>query len=208
MAVWTISRQAGIGAEQCAREVAERAGVPLVEHEIAQSVALRLGLSTPELADELERHPPGALLKLGLNAAVVLGRGEAVRELQLLESLREAIEAAIVEVARYPCVILGHGAFAVLADHPGAVHVRIRAPFAWRVERYARDQLLDRGRAEHELRRADRLRACYLRRLYGTDGSDLARFDLVCDASRLAPDRLVETILAAGGRRAEAPAYA
>ena len=205
--IWTISWQAGTGGEQNAGELAEQAGVPLVDRQLSEAIALRLGLSSPGLAEELERQPPGLLLKVGLTTALAFGRGEATRELQLLSSLRESIEQVIVEAARRPCVILGHGAFVILADHPGAVHVRIRAPLAWRIERYAREQLIDRHRAEQEVRRDDRIRTAHLRRLYGKAIDDPSNFDLVCDASRFPPERLVELLLDAGGHRAEVLAH-
>src|SRR5262249_43378735 len=57
---------------------------------------------------------------------------EPVRELQLKQALPDLGRRLMSEAAREPCVIAVPAAFAALADHPGAVHARLRAPFDWR----------------------------------------------------------------------------
>jgi cytidylate kinase len=79
------------------------------------------------------------------------------------------------------------------------VHVRIRAPFAWRVAEYQRAELVDRHQAEKALRHADRLEHAWVKFLYGVEVDDVSRYGLVLDASRLPRDRIVETLIAVGG---------
>ena len=97
-------------------------------------------------------------------------------------------------------------AFAALAEHPSAVHVRLRAPLEWRISTCKREQLVDRRCAEKALKRDDHGKRAWVKSLYHVDIDDLRLFSLVLDASRFSPDRPVETMLAAGGVEAARPA--
>jgi cytidylate kinase len=96
-------------------------------------------------------------------------------------------------------VIYAPAAFAALSQHPSAVHVRLWAPLEWRVATYEREHLVDRRRAEKALRRDDPDKRAWVKWLYHVDIDDLRLFSLDLDASRFSPDRLVQTLLAAGG---------
>ena len=97
-------------------------------------------------------------------------------------------------------MILAPAAFAGLREHPSAVHVRLRAPFDWRVGRVAREQLLDRKKAEKVVRHDDHVqRASGQGRVPREHRREPCAFTLVIDVSRLAPDRIVDLMLAAGG---------
>jgi len=86
-----------------------------------------------------------------------------------------------------------------LAEHPAAVHVRLWAPLEWRISAYKREQLVDRRCAEKALKHDDHGKRAWVKSLYHVDIDDLRLFSLILDASRFSPDRLVQTLLAAGG---------
>jgi cytidylate kinase len=92
--------------------------------------------------------------------------------------------------------------FAALAERCSAVHVRVRAPLEWRIAAYQRDRVVDRHCAERALKRADHHRQAWVKSLYHVDIDDARLFSLVLDASRFTSERLVETLLAAGGVQA------
>ena len=96
-------------------------------------------------------------------------------------------------------MIYAPAAFAALVEHPAAVHVRLWAPLEWRISAYQREQLVDRRCAEKALKRDDHGKRAWVKSLYHVDIDDLRLFSLVVDASRFSPDRLVQTLLAAGG---------
>jgi hypothetical protein len=127
---------------------------------------------------------------LGVNAA---------KELQFRHRLPELGRAVLNEAACRSCVILAPAAFAALAEHAGAIHVRLRAPIACRMAAYRRDHLIDRGRAAKAIKHDDHLQSAWVRSLYHLDLDDERNFSLVLDASRFSPERLVEILLAAGG---------
>jgi len=56
-------------------------------------------------------------------------------------------------------------AFACLRDHPGAVHVRLLAPRAWRIEEYARHELVERSRAIKAIDHDDHAQRAFVRTL-------------------------------------------
>lgn len=200
MSVWTVSWQEGTGGEGFALRLAEVAGVPLVDQQAIEAIAqaLRMG---PEDAAGVERHLPGPLLTWGISLAATIGlSAEAASALRLLPTLREVTEHVIREAARQPCVVLGRGSFAILADHPGAYHLRLRAPFRTRVHRYADAHCLSHAEAERAVHKDDHEKEEYIRRVYRRRIDDPANFTLVVDASRFATDTLVELALAAAQR--------
>ncbi|HWQ23917.1 MAG TPA: cytidylate kinase-like family protein [Gaiellaceae bacterium] len=200
MPVWTISFEAGSGGELVARELAECAQAPLIDRQAVLAIAHAFGVEIED-ADHLEHHPPGSPLEkfgLGLAALAPLG-ASAVAELVRQPTLRAVTERVVHEAARQRCVVLGRGGFIILADHPGAIHIRLHAPLEWRTARYAREECVSREEARKALLAEDRARDAYLRRLYGRHFADLRGFHLVIDASRFSTRTIVEMALVAGG---------
>ena len=200
MRVWTISWQEGTGGDAVGRRLAEEAGVRLVEDDVVASVAAAQGLDVEHMC-AFERHLPGRLLEFGLTMAMTAGHSaEAAAELRRAKTTRELTEIAIREAAREPCVILGRAGFAILRAHPGALHIRLHAPLEWRVREFARTNFMPLERARRLVVSDDRARETYVRRLYGLDVHDDENFDLVWDASRIAPETIVEMALVAAHR--------
>jgi hypothetical protein len=198
MAVWTIAAQEGTGGEFFATELAAAAGVSLLDRKALALAAHELDPSFPE-NDDLERRVGGRLDALALSTAMSTGSAEACREVRLRHSLPDLGRNLLAKVTHAPCVIYAPAAFAALSQHPSAVHVRLRAPLEWRIEAYQREQLVNRRCAEKALRHDDRRKQAWVRWLYRADLDDARLFSLVLDVSRFAPDRIVETLLAAGG---------
>jgi Cytidylate kinase-like family len=148
--------------------------------------------------DELDRRLGGRLHTLALSTAITAGSPEAFRDVELRHKLPALGRAVVAEAARTPCVIYAPAAFAALAEHGSAVHVRLWAPLEWRISAYKRDQLVDRRCAEKALKRDDHGKRAWVKSLYRVDIDDLRVFSLVIDASR-SPGRLVEAMLAVGG---------
>ena len=200
MPVWTISSQTGTGDAAIAVELAARARVPLFDREMLATLASSLepSLASSDL-DDLEERVGGRLNALALSAAITSGSPAAFQELQLRQTLPSLGRAVLRQAARGSAVVVANAAFAALAEHPGALHVRLRAPFRWRVEEVRRRDLVDAERAKRVVRHDDQLQRHWVRALYDADVDDPAGFGLVIDASRLSRERIVEMLLAAGG---------
>ena len=104
------------------------------------------------------------------------------------------------EIARHPAVILSSAAALALPDRPGAVHTRLWAPEEWRVVIYSRSEMVDKAKAARDVARADHVERNWVHALFDVRVDDPALYTVVLDASRLAPDRIVELLLAAAGK--------
>ncbi|TML88331.1 MAG: cytidylate kinase-like family protein [Actinobacteria bacterium] len=131
-----------------------------------------------------------------------MGLADAFSELHLRQTLPDLGRAILAQAAYSPCVIYAPGAFAALSEHPSAVHVCLRAPLEWRIAAYQRERLVERRHAEKEIKHDDHRTHAWVRSLYRVDIDDSGLFSIVLDASRFSPERLVDTLLAAGGVQA------
>jgi cytidylate kinase len=198
--VWTIDAEPWSGGEEVARRLAEGADVPLVDGQFSVALALALG-TTVAGARSLEHTAAGWFVRRGLLlAGSTRVAPEAMQELDRLDRCGPELERTAREAARAPCVILGRAAYVALASHPGARHVRIRAPRDWRARHLAAERCISLRRARREVVRADRRRRATARRIFGHDVRDVAPFHLVCDRSRLSEDAIVDVLLLLGGR--------
>lgn len=200
MTVWTIAAQEGTGGGRLAAELAEAAGVQLLDREALARSAHEIDPDVPEVG-ELEERLGGRLNAVALSTAITAGSADAVRELTLRVKLPELGRAVVGAAARAPCVIYAPAAFAALAEHPSAVHVRLLAPLEWRMSAYQREHLVNRRCAEKAVKHDDHRRRAWVKSLYHVDLDDPHNFSLVLDASRFSPRRLAEILLAAGGVR-------
>jgi hypothetical protein len=201
--VWTISAQEGTGGDQVAAQLAAAAGVPLHDHNALAALAHDIDpdhLDAKEF-DELEQRFGGRLTSLGLNMAMISGpvTGAAIQELQLRHKLPNLGRAVLAQAARCPCVILASSAFAALRDHPSSIHVRLRAPVACRVAAYQREHLVNHDCARKAIIHDDHIQRDWTRSIYHAELDDERLFTLVLDGSRFTRERLVNTLLAAGG---------
>jgi cytidylate kinase len=92
---------------------------------------------------------------------------------------------------------MGRGGFALLRDHPGACHVRLAAPPAWRAARLAACDCVSAERAERMVEADDRNRAAFVRHYYDRRLDDPANFHLVLAADRFRPEQLAAVIATA-----------
>jgi Cytidylate kinase-like family len=205
MTVWTISAEEGAGGARIAADLASAADVPLLDFKTLSTRAQGQLGDVPNLED-LEQRVGGRfnaiLLSVALMGAASAG---AQAELEFRRTLPELGRAVMGEAARSPCVILAPSAVVALGDHPGAVHARLRAPLEWRIAAYQREHVVDRGTAEHAVKRDDHAKHMWVKTLYHGDLDDFRLFSLAVNVSRFSPQRVVEILLAAAGKGLPAP---
>lgn len=224
--VVTISATYGAGGSVIGPAVAARLGVPFLDRALPAAVANRIGCSLDEALQRDDRAP-GGLERLLASAArlptVTLGSvdttyiGTTNAEGRLLydHEFVEQTERVIRDVARTGGVVLGRAAAAVLADHPGVLHVRLdgarearlrRARRLWEVGAQGEFDGRDRGTAPptgRTLDDNDRARAAYVRRFYRIDPADAAHYHLVMDSTVLSTDACADVVVRAAEDRAE-----
>jgi cytidylate kinase len=200
MTVWTIDAEPGTDGDEIARRVAKRAGVPVVDREFALALGRALELSMEDTRD-LDEEGNRTLVRAGLIAGMSTPIGPlAATELAHLDRRRDVLSATARKAATEPCVIVGRCAYAILADHPGALHVQIVAPRRWREHRLAIRQCISLRRARRELVRLERRRRALARQLSGGKSRKAAGFHVVLDASLLTPDAIIDLLLSLASR--------
>ena len=195
MTVWTISAQAGSGGEHVARLLSDRAGVPLFDPQtIGAGVTLQGSSGVGRIASWFCEAGAWAGSMFLASADLRFAQNDLPTERDLSESI-------ICDAARSPAVIADWSAFAVLADHPAAYHIRVQAPLEWRIALYARENCVPARVSAQALRALERQRCAYVRRRHGRRLDATENFTLVCDVSRVPLTDLVEMLLlAARGR--------
>ena len=224
--VVTISATFGAGGSVVGPAVAARLNVPFLNRAVPSAVAAEIGCSLDEVLQRDDRAP-GGLERLLSSAArpptVTLGSvdtafiGTTNDEGRLLydHEFVEQTERVIRDVARGGGVILGRAAAVVLADHPGALHVRLDGEREARLRRARR--LCDAGDREEcgghgwgptpptlrLLDDNDRARAAYVRRFYRVDPADPVHYHLVVDSTVLSTDACADVVVRAAADRAQ-----
>jgi hypothetical protein len=201
MAVWTVSAEQGTGGDRISAGLAAAADVELIDRDALALLAhdINPGVIGGDTIDQLERSVGrGGVNLLALGVPFSPFAGELVRQLHLQHALPELGRVVTAQAARRPCVIAAAGAFAAMDTHHSAIHVRVRAPLEWRVAQYAREHLVDHRCAAKTVRADDHRKHAWLKAIYHIDIDDPRHFALVLDASRLCPERIVETLLATG----------
>ena len=174
--VLAISRQFASGGAFIGQTVARRLGLRYTDREILAHAARTSGISEDDLEAKEERV--AALWTLAVRQ-YSMGPPEAPFVAPPLRTLEErdlfALESRIIrEIAsRHDAVIVGRGAFHVLADHPGLISIRVHAPFEWRVRRAMEAYgLANPDDAAEAIRRSDKQRAKFVRAFTGHDWDD------------------------------------
>ncbi|MCK4871351.1 MAG: cytidylate kinase-like family protein [Phycisphaerales bacterium] len=91
-------------------------------------------------------------------------------------------------------VIVGRGGQCILADHPGAIHVRLNAPLLWRAERYAASAGLAEPEVERALRHSDAVRVKFIKHHFKRDIGDPDMYHVVLNMAVVSPERAVDFI--------------
>jgi cytidylate kinase len=199
----TLFESYGSGAEEIGPRVAEALGVTY--H--AQAFSSDQLEQAPE-----KRHDEGLLSRvfaaMGGSYAALDGPAVAMAQRDdhelVLQNTRWVIEAA-----RSGAVIVGRNGAMILANWPGALHVRLDGPLPQRIERAARAGGIGLDRAAKRQRREDELRADMSISLYGWDPREPTRYDMVLNTGTLdvptSVDIIVHAARVSAGRAARTP---
>lgn len=222
--VVTISATFGAGGSVIGPAIAARLGVPFLDRAVPSAVAEQIGCSLDEALQRDDRAP-GGFERLLAGAArlptVTLGSADTAYfgamddEGRLLydHEFVEQTERVIKDVARGGGVVLGRAAAVILADHPGALHIRLDGSRQARLRRARR--LWELGDREEfggkgwgptpptakMLNDNDRARASYVRRFYRVDPADPGHYHLVVDSAVLSTDACADMVVRAAEDR-------
>lgn len=85
----------------------------------------------------------------------------------------------------------------VLAEHPGALHVRLDAPVKRRIRQTATLGEVSEREARRIIEDNDRARMAYWRHFYRTDPADACQYHLVVDSTTIPVPTCVDLIVTA-----------
>ncbi|MFZ5624920.1 MAG: AAA family ATPase [Gemmatimonadota bacterium] len=201
----TISRQFGAGGSAVARAVADALGWRVVDNDLVDRVASRSGLSPQEVAAREERGP-GFLERLSRALVgatpelLTTGEFPAAQELEE-EDLVRTTESVVAELAEQgEMVLVGRAAAAVLGQRKDALHVRLVADKAFRVEVAARRLGVDTREATRIVEQTDTQRERYHREYYGRDWDDPLHYHMVLNTGWLGFDGAADLVVAQARR--------
>jgi cytidylate kinase len=180
MPLITMTGGIGCGILDVAGEVARRLDVELLDDERLQEAALDIGFSSRDLK-AFDEKAPGLLDRLFRRSP---------------ETYDELMAAVIYEVARRgDGVIIGHGSAFFLKDFTCALHVRMRAPRAFRTERVASGMGVEQRTAAELISRRDAELKGYLQFALKIDWNDLSLYDLVLNIEKIGTDAAVSLVV-------------
>lgn len=190
MAIITLSRQLASGGNDIALGVAQALGMRLVDQVVIHQAAMEAGVPRAAL-EELRYEGRRGLVDKILSVVYAMpaipttlepASGSGTRTPAMFQgflsplhppmslSMQEYVRVVgmvIRDLARGGnVVVVGRGGQIVLQDTAGALHVRVIASFARRVERLMVRRNIDRREAAAQLRASDRARADYLKRYH------------------------------------------
>jgi len=212
MAVITISRQLGSGAEAIAQKVSGALGYACVDKELISAVAQEAHTDERRIMrfDERGRSPI-----LHFLMKYVIGEERIVpawptyyssSEFEVLSvregkssvstaSCRKLFEDVIEKLwKRGDVVIVGRGAAAILFGRPKVVSVRIIAPLEYRLQRVMLEQGLEHRDALRFIKRTDKQQARYIRQSYGAKGDKPDQDKLLFDIGTTSEEAVIEAI--------------
>lgn len=220
MAIVTISRQLAAGGFEVATGVAKALGLRIIDREAIDQAAMECGV--PEIAlHELGYEGRRGLMQRLLDAlktspaippTIEMQRRESIGPLAVpprgiftpampllsvaMEEYVRIVGLVIQNMAREGNVlIVGRGSQILLRDNPEALHVKIVAPLAYRVEKLMSLEGLSQREATQRILASDGARAEYLRRYYGVNWLDPQLYDLVINTGRITIQTAVQLVV-------------
>jgi len=199
MTVVTLSATFGSGGAQIGPAVADALELPFVDRAIPMRVADKLGVSLADAQAKDETISTGFTRLISTMALVpdlAAGAGPiAYNQVPDERIFREQTEKVLHEIAAGSgAVILGRAAAIVLAGVSGALHVRLDAPVAMRLEHIQREHGMSREAAQRLIRDNDDARIAYVRHFYRCSPIEARHYHLVIDSVRLPTPTVVAMI--------------
>jgi cytidylate kinase len=212
MPVITISRLTGSGGAEIGQRLAERLGASYLNTQIIREVAHRLGISEATAAEYEERAEAfierlaRVLWLANPDLAPVSQPGPSVPFESTTQALVAVTRQLVEEAARTDnTVIFGHGAQFILAQQPGALHVRFIAPFPVRVDRVMRREGISRAEATRLVRAEDQRRTDYIRQFFHADWHAPDPFHLILNTALWDEEACIRLVLDAVAELARPP---
>lgn len=186
--VITISRSFGGQGNALGRMLADMTGYDVWDRDLVHAVAEASGgdVRIMESLDERRRRAIDDAVRGFL-------RGVDATNTQYFRALVRVVRT-ISEHGR--AIVIGRGANYLVAPEK-ALRIRVVAPYAWRVERYAERMGISRQQARELVRERDRERADFVSHFFHRDIDEAEDYDLMLNAASFRIDTMSRTVLEA-----------
>jgi cytidylate kinase len=190
----TISRQFGCEAFALAEALAERlnqsfptaSGWTVYDRALMEKIATDYQLSQ-KLLESLEKS-----VHRELDDYLTTLFSKESLQLAAFRGLMRTVRALALEGH---CIIVGRGGAILARDLPAGFHIRLVAPFSWRVDKMMGKRDLTRAQGQDLVRQADAEREGYIHKYLGKDHSDSTFYHLTMNSERVPRDAQVELVL-------------
>jgi len=181
MSIVAMTREMGSLGKDVAAGLAQELGLPLVHHEIIDSLADKMRLRKSHVVRLLDGQA-GILERLTADDTSM--------------SIFTEAELCSLAMRGKGAVIRGWGATHLFRRVPHVVRVRVCAPHALRKKRMMeRLRTQDESFVDEEIRRSDEAQAAIMRRYFNVDWTDSAHYDLVLNTERVSVGHCVDEVL-------------
>jgi hypothetical protein len=201
--VVTLFESYGSGASYVSARVADALGVPL-HVQAFSSEEIEAAMSVHESRGLLTR----VFTAMGGSVASYTG-GEGpnilVAERGDTYELVAANTRYVQEAAQEGGVIVGRNGALILADWPGALHVRLDGPLEQRIARAAQESGIDLEQAAQRQKSEDQVRADMSIEFYGWDPREVDRYHLVVNTGLVDLDTCADIIVQVARTKAGRP---
>ena len=179
MSLITITRSIGSGGMQVARRVANELKFEFYDDRRLQEEAIKMGI--PEDLKSLDEKAPGLFDRILTHKPTLY---------------KDLMEAVVYEVARRgQGIILDHGAHMLLQDFGCALHVRINASEAFRIQHLMDQQDINQEAAEKMIHKNDSARRDFLQFSFHIEWNDTSLYDIIIKRDKLSTDWVAKLIV-------------
>jgi len=109
---------------------------------------------------------------------------------------RHLVEVILTLANHGKAVIVGRGAN-FITDNTNGLHVRLTAPYKYRVNRYAKKFNASERDAKKKVDQVDSARGNYIKKYFNSDINDPNAYDVVINVEKYTNDKIIEIILKA-----------
>ena len=202
----TISRMFGSGGSDVAAKVAKGLGWALLDNDVVDAVADRLGMERSEVS-KLEERVPSLVeriadsMRMSTPEYVVPVADASIT--QTAETRIADVTQRVMQEAVHQgnAVLVGRGATALLGNRTDALHVFCYAAMPQLVAYAIAHRGLDPATAAHEVEQRNKQREQYVKRHWGRDWRNFENYHVCVDTGRLGIDTAASVVLAAARAR-------
>jgi len=204
LAILTVSRLYGSGGSEVAAIVAKTLRWSLLDNDVVDAVAARMGLSAAEVQAREERVPS---LVERLTAAMAMGSQEwgspiAAAKRPTDEQLIEVTHRVVMEaIANGPVVLVGRGTQEMLAEREDTLHVFCYAPRKALIARTMQREGVSAEEAARLVDETNKQRDQWVRLHWERERRAHENFDLSVNTERLGIQGAADLIVIAAKKR-------